>query len=584
MAVFRLVIILIVASNLFAQTAIFPLREIRAGQRGVGKTVFSGNKIEEFQVEILGVLENLGPKQSVILARLSGGPLEKTGVMQGMSGSPVYINGRLVGAVALAFSFAKEPIAGIRPIEDMLAVSGQPASQGPNVARAPRRDVPLQPAAAAGSDSLSTRLVEIATPVSFSGFTSATLERFAPELKKLGLEPRQGISSGGTLPSKFGNPDLLHPGDMISVDLLSGDLSIGAEGTVTAVDGKRIYAFGHRFLSVGDTELPFARAEVLALLPNLAASFKIATSREWMGTITQDRSTSIYGELGRKADTVPIAITVQDGHRAPLAYHMQMVNDRVLSPFIVQMAVYSAIDATERTLGLASYSLRGAVEFQQGIPPLKLDNSYAGDFNVPLQASSGVASPLAYLLSAGFDALKIKNITLAVEASEHKRLFQIDQITASRKDVHPGQPVELNVTFTGENGAELEKTVNYTVPVGAPVGTLNFTVSDASYSNMLDYQQLAATVPKSPTQVISFLNELRPNTNAYVRVWRTDPAYQVQGEDLPDPPPSLGLILAKAQAAQGMWFARGSKIDELLIQTGDAVVTGSKSVSVDVKE
>jgi hypothetical protein len=354
----------------------------------VGKTVFSGAKIEEFQVEILGVLENLGPRQSVILARLSGGPLEKTGVMQGMSGSPVYINGRLVGAVALAFSFAKEPIAGIRPIEDMLAVSGQPVPQGPTVARAARRDVPLQPAAAAGSESLSTSLVEIATPVSFSGFTSATLERFAPELKKLGLEPRQGISSGGRLPSKLGNPDLLHPGDMISVELLSGDLSIGAEGTVTEVDGKRIYAFGHRFLSVGDTELPFARAEVLTLLPNFAASFKIATARQWMGTITQDRSTSIYGELGRKADTVPIAITVQDGHRAPFSYHMQMVNDRVLTPFIVQMAVYSAIDATERTLGLASYSLRGTVEFQRGIPPLKLDNGYAGDFNVPLQASS----------------------------------------------------------------------------------------------------------------------------------------------------------------------------------------------------
>jgi SpoIVB peptidase S55 len=583
-AVLRLVVILIVASNVFAQTPIFPLSEIRAGQHGIGKTVFSGNKIEEFQVEILGVLENLGPKQSVILARLSGGPLAKTGVMQGMSGSPVYIDGRLVGAVALAFSFATEPIAGIRPIEEMLAVSTQPANQAPVAVRRSKKNVAFQPTAGTSSNSLATNLMEIATPVSFSGFTSATLDHFAPELKKLGLEPRQGISSGGRLPSKLGNPDLLRPGDMISVDLLSGDLSIGAEGTVTEVDGKKIYAFGHRFLSVGETELPFARAEVLTLLPNLAASFKISTARQWMGTITQDRSTSIYGELGRKADTVPIAVIMKDGQRAPISYHMQMVNDRVLTPFIVQMAVYSAIDATERTLGLATYSLRGAVEFQPGVPPLRLDNAYAGDFNVPLQASSGVSSPLAYLMSAGFDALKIKNISLEIQASERKRLLQIDQITASRKDVHPGQPVDLTVTFTEENGVEAEKTVRYTVPVGAPYGTLNFTVSDASYSNLLDYQQLASTVLKSPTQVVSFLNELRPNTNAYVRVWRTDPAYQVQGEDLPDPPPSLGLILAKAQAAQGTWFARGSKIDELLIETGNVVVTGSKNVSVEVKE
>lgn len=586
MAVLRSLVPLIVASGLWAQTPIFPLREIRAGQHGIGKTVFSGNKIEEFQVEILGVLENLGPKQNIILARLSGGPLEKTGVMEGMSGSPVYIDGRLVGAVALGFSFSKEPIAGIRPIEEMLAVSGQPASQAPAVAmRAPRRDVPFQPATASSSpDSLAARLVEIATPISFSGFTSATLERFAPQLKQLGLEPRQGVSSGGRLPAKLGNPGALRPGDMIAVELLSGDLSIGAEGTVTEVDDKKVYAFGHRFLSVGETELPFARAEVLTLLPNLASSFKISSARQWMGSITQDRSTSIYGELGRKAATVPISITMNDQRRAPLSYQMQMVNDRVLTPFILQMAVYSAIDATERTLGLASYSIRGSVEFQQGIPPLRLDNAYAGDFNVPMQASSGVASPLAYLMSAGFDALKIKSVTLAIDASERKRLLQIDQITASNKEVHPGQTVQLTVTFTEENGVESEKTARYTVPIGAPTGTLNFTASDASSSNLLDYQQLASAVPKSPTQVVTFLNDLRPNTNAYVRVWHTDPAYQVQGADLPDPPPSLELILAKAQAAQGTWFARGSKIDELRIDTGNVVVTGSKTVSVEVKQ
>jgi hypothetical protein len=575
-AVFRLIVCLIVASNLFPQTAIFPLREVHAGLRGIGKTVFSGSKIEEFQVEILGVLENVGPRQSVILARLSGGPLEKTGVMQGMSGSPVYIDGRLVGAVALAFNFAKEPIAGIRPIEEMLAINGQSAG----AVQVARKDVPL----AAGSESQSNKLIEIATPISFNGFTSATLEHFAPELRKLGLDPRQGVSSGGRLPSKMGNPALLHAGDMIAVELLSGDLTMGAEGTVTHVDGTHVYAFGHRFLSVGNTELPFARAEVLTLLPNLSASFKISSPTQWMGTITQDRSTSIYGELGRKADTVPLSIAMKDGRRVPISYRMQMVNDRALSPFIVQMAIYSSIDATERTLGLASYSLHGLVEFQNGIPPLRLDNTYAGDFNVPLQVSSGVASPLAYLLGGGFDALKIKNISVEIEASERKRLLQIDQITASRKEVHPGDNIDLTVSFSGENGVELQKSVRYTVPIGAPAGTLNFTVADGSYSNTLDYQQLAAATPKSPTQAIAFLNNLRPNTNAYVRVWRTDPAFLVQGDDLPDPPPSLGLILAKAQVAQGTWFARGSKIDELRIATGDVVVTGSKTVPVEVKE
>ena len=552
------------------QIAIYPLRDIRAGQRAIGKTVFQGNKIEEFQVDILGVLENVGPRQSIILARLSGGPLAETGVMQGMSGSPVYIDGRLVGAVALAFNFSKEPIAGIRPIEEMLAV-GEPSQAGP-------RKV------ASNIDSFASKLTDIATPVSFSGFTAGTLDQFGPQLKKLGLEPRQGVSSGGKLPSKLGPPASLRPGDMIAVELLSGDMSIGAEGTVTAVDGKSIYAFGHQFMSVGNTELPFARAEVLTLLPNLNSSFKISTPLEWMGAITQDRSTSIYGELGRKADTIPVAITVKDGRRAPLEYHMQMIQDRVLSPYIVQTAVYSAMDATERTLGMASYSLRGGVEFVNGAPPLKLDNTYAGDFNVPLQASTGVASPLTSILGAGFDALKIKSINLEIEASERKRFLQVDQITASPKQVHPGDWVELAVTLTGENGLEVLKSLRYQVPVGAPVGALSFTVSDGSLSNALDYQQLSSEPPKSPTQLVSFLNNLRPNTNAYVRVWRTDPAFQVQGQDLPNPPPSVGLILAKAQVAQGVWVPRGSKIDELQIQTGDVVVSGYKTAQVEVTE
>jgi len=556
------------------QMPIFPLRDVRAGQHAIGKTVFSGSKIEEFQVEILGVLENVGPRQSIILARLSGGPLAETGVMQGMSGSPVYINGRLVGAVALAFNFSKEPIAGIRPIEEMLAVgdSGRP----------PAGKVASN--AVSNVDSFASKLIDIATPVSFSGFTSGTLEQFAPQLKKLGLEPRQGVSSGGKLPSKLGAPSSLRPGDMIAVELLSGDLSIGAEGTVTAVDGKAIYAFGHQFMSVGNTELPFARAEVLTLLPNLSSSFKISSPLEWMGSITEDRSTSIYGQLGRKADTIPLEITVKDGRRAPLSYHMQMIQDRVLSPYLVQTAVYSAMDATERTLGLASYSLRGGVEFVEGVPPLKLNNTYAGDYNVALQASTGVASPLASILGAGFDALKIKSITLEIEASERKRLLQVDQVTVSPKQVHPGDSVELSVTFTGENGLETQKSVHYRVPVGAPTGMLNFTVSDGSMTNALDYQQLAPAVPKSATQLVSFLNNLRPNTNAYVRVWRTDPAFEVQGQDLPDPPPSVGLILAKAQAAQGAWLPRGSKVDELQIETGDVVVTGSKTAQVEVKE
>src|SRR5260370_13931412 len=435
--VFRSLIYLsIVSFNVFGQPAIFPLKDVRAGQHGVGRTVFSGGQAEEFQVEVLGVMENLGPKQSVILARLSGGPLDKTGVMQGMSGSPVYIDGRLAGAVALAFSYSKEPITGIRPIEEMLAIRAVPPSARTELASL-GKDSPA-------AQCRTSKLGEIATPLSFNGVTPATLDHFAPALRKFGFEPLQGISGGGRPAPKMGNPALLHAGDMISVQLLSGDYSIGADGTVTLIDGNRLFALGHQFLSVGNTDLPFARAEVIALVPNLQASFKISSAREWMGSITQDRSTSIFGELGRRARTVPLSIRVRCARQAASSYNMQMAADRVLSPLILQMAVYSVIDATERSMGLGSYSVKGTIEFDKGTPPVQLDNSYAGDFGLPSTVASGVAAPLSYAMSAGFYALNIKNIDIGIEASETQRVLQVDQITA-REEVQPGRACDFVV-------------------------------------------------------------------------------------------------------------------------------------------
>src|SRR5437762_3308708 len=246
------------------QIRVLPVKDLRAGMQGIGKTVFSGDTIDEFQVEILGVLENIGPKQSLILARLSGGPIEKTGVLQGMSGSPVYIEGRLIGAVAMAFPFSKEPIAGIRPIEEMLDVPNR-GPEPPLRAQVSLTDTNLTRALPKRGELVigDGKMIDIATPVSFSGFTRNTIETFAPQLRALGLEPTQGIAGGGRIQNKMGERSALKPGSMISVQLVTGDLTIGADGTVTYIDGEKIYAFGHRFLSIGSTDLPFARAEVL---------------------------------------------------------------------------------------------------------------------------------------------------------------------------------------------------------------------------------------------------------------------------------------------------------------------------------
>ncbi len=574
---------------LSAETRFLSIRDIRPGMKGVGKTVFSGNRVEDFQVEVLGVLENIGPQQSLILARLSGGPLAETGVMQGMSGSPVYIDGKLAGAVAMAFPFSKEPIAGIRPIEEMIKVSEadtarasrRPVQRASLLDRDVTRGLP-RPLDTAVGDS---KLIDIATPVSFSGFTQDTIDAFRPQLRALGLEPRTGISGGGAKSTRMGDPSRLEPGSMVSVQLVTGDMAVGADGTITYIDGNKVYAFGHRFLSIGSTDLPFARAEVLTLLPSVNTSFKISAARELMGVISQDRNTAVFGELGRRAALVPLSIDVKRAAGKHAAYQMSIVNDRLLSPFLVQMAVYSAIDATERSVGASSYAVRGEIEFTDGTAPVKLDNMYAGDSGSAMQVSLSTAIPLAYVLQGGFDTLQLKKVALEIESYDEKKQLQIDQVVANKSSVRPGDSLDLIVSLVGENGAEVTRKVSYPVPIGASPGTLYFTVADGMTTNMSDFRQILGTTPKSPGQLVSTVNQLRANTKAYVRVWRADAAFQLEGDDFPSPPPSVALIFADAQSTTaGLSQTRNSKVAEFEVAAGDFMITGSKTIQVEVKE
>lgn len=545
---------------------------------GVGRTVFSGDRIEEFQVDVLGVLENLGPKQSVILARLSGGPLSKTGVLQGMSGSPVYIDGKLVGAVALAFTFSTEPIAGIQPIEQMLALA--PAAVPRTLNASAKRDE------ARGTEA---RLVDIATPLAFGGFTRRTIDQFASQWRELGLEPMQGAASSGRPAGAMGDPSKVQPGSMISVQLLTGDLAAGADGTVTYVDGERIYAFGHRFIAAGRTELPFARSEVLTLLPNLSNSFKISSAREWMGSIVSDTSTGVSGAFGRRARMIPLHLSVTDraedgSARKTWSYEIGMASDPVLTPLLTQMAIFNALDATERGLGGASLRVRGEVRFDGSQPPVQLNNMYAGDFNVPAILAMGAAVPIQFVLGSGFDLLQIKDVTLSVDAFEKRKQLRIDQVWTSKREVKPGETVELTTVLSADNGQEVIRKVKYAVPVGAAVGTLYFTVADGTTSNFAEIAQLAGVPPRSPEQVISTVNKLRDNSRGYIRVWRNEPGFKVQGQDLPDPPPSVAMLLARSQTGSSPAAWTGSKVAEYEFSAGDLVISGSKTVQVEVKE
>ncbi len=584
---------------LFAEAAgaadpFFAVADVRAGMHGIGRTVFQGDKVEEFQVEILGVLPNAGPKESVILARLSGGPLEHTGVLQGMSGSPVYLEGKLLGAVAMAFPFSKDPIAAIRPIGDMLR-SGQAGdairkSDPDTVAESLRRGdfsaaLPQQALSPGGSD---TRLMNISTPLALGGFTTRTIEAFAPQLRALGLEPAQALSAGGGRSdaqlASFGNPERVQPGSMISVQLMQGDLNVGADGTVTYVDGDRVYAFGHRFLGVGTTGLPFSRSEVLTLLANVNTSFKISAPQELMGIISQDRDTAVSGRFGQRADLIPLDIALHRAGRPVDAYHMNMVNDPLLTPMLLQMAVFSTLDATERNSGAATITVRGTVELS-GNRTIHLQDVYATDSGVAQIASASTAAPVAYVLQGGFDTLRVQRISLDIESLERKRTLEIEEVTPSRREVRPGETVELQVTLMAEGGRDETRTVRYPVPIGAEAGPLFFTVADGNQTSIQDLKFALATTPRTPELLLQLIGRLRDNDKAYVRVWRAEPSFPTGVSELAAPPPSVALVMAASLGNGGMALntMKNSRIAELEIDGNGRMVTGSKTIQVEVK-
>ena len=578
------------------------MKDVHAGLRGIGRTVFSGDQIEEFHVEILGVLRNVGPKQTVILARLSGGPLAETGILQGMSGSPVYIDGKLLGAVALGFPFSKEPIAGIQPIETMLENSGFRSPAATLSDSLPRREngaawswyrsvFTFQTPPTSRSPSLATpygSLDPLLLPVSFSGFTPATLQTLSAPFRNLGFGLLAGVSGGqaGTVAAA------IVPGSMISVGLLTGDMNITADGTVTYVKGDQVYAFGHRFLDIGSVEMPFAHSDVVALIPNLNSSFKLSSPQAWAGTILSDRASAISGVIGRPAHTIPLTVTIHSNATGNHEYSFQVVNDRFLTPFITQTALFSVLDATERTLGRGTLQLTGQVDWGTGVPPLNIRDTFVSDSGLVQQVSADAVVPLAFVLGAGFGTLHPKSISFHLEANESKRQLRLSQAWTSTHDVRPGDSVEITALLEGEDGLEMSRSISYRIPSGAPTGALNFTVSDGNTLNFPEFAGLSQSSLHRPDELIRTINAFRDSDAVYVRVWRQEPSFTISGPspsgEITDPPPSVALVLSdpsnSVTSNAALTFSRGSEVTELSVPTPGYVITGAKTLQVEVKE
>jgi hypothetical protein len=581
----------------------FPIDQVEPGLKGVGRTVFEGNKIEEFQVEILGVLKNaLAPKHDIILARLSGGPLEKTGVIAGMSGSPVYIDGKLVGAVALSFPLSKEPIAGITPIQDMLGVVPEPALPPMRVAKgAPLRIAGIPGSAgevrlisepsdeppdwgrwlpvAGGDDFASLRL-----PLQFGGFSSDVIQAHTPIFRRMGFEPMQGgaISAGeGKSLEKID----LAPGSMISLLLVRGDLNLNADCTVTYRKGDNLYACGHRFLLTGPAKIPFASARVLTVIPNLANSFKIDAPGPLVGSITQDRFGAIYGVVGETSPRIPIHIRLDSTLNKTTDYNFEIVQESFLSPFLLNLSVISTLSASERMIGPSALELKGTIRLAKG-EAVELEDVVSGDINAAVAAGSSIANPLGYLLSSSFPDLRVEGIDLSLVSRNERRIATLEQVWSSKSEVSPGEHIELTAVLRTPSGETIVQKIPVDIPENVSDRMLSLVVGGGSAINVLQirFSPLNMT-PKDLSQLVQAINRMRRNNRLYALLMAPQRSFILQGDEYPSPPPSLvQTFLSDPAVSSSVIMSGTSVIGDFETKPTPYAIRGQKTLLLKVVE
>ena len=580
--------------------------EVRAGMKGIGRTVFEGTAIQEFQVEIMGVLKNVQPKQDLILARLSGGPLEKTGVIQGMSGSPVFIDGRLVGAVAFSFPFAKDPIAGIQPIAQMMDLLDRRNPAPTPAAVSPEQVVPaLTPATfvfemmekarsgaslqeilgfpAAPASAGGGQLAHIPIPLSIAGATPGLMQQFGPVFGSYGFSVVQSGASGGALNLPSTPARRLEPGAAVSAALVRGDLDISANGTVTYVDGEKVYAFGHPFLSAGPLDLPMSTAYIISSIARVDSSAKVAVPVDVVGAFRQDRATGIFGSMADKPAMIPMTIRVKSSNDVTTPYRFEVVNDRYLTPLLTSLTMINAIGASERGLGEITMNVTGKIQIK-GSEPVNISNISTGDGNGPTMATIAAVSPIQYLLTSGFDGALIEGVDLDIATTDRKTSATLERISVNKDEVRAGDTVTLSAQLRGTRGEIIVEQYPVAIPSGLASGKIQLMVGDGSTVTASELRRGATGAPPGLAAAVRELNKLRKNDRLYVKITNNQPGVVIGGEEFPSLPPSMIALLDSNRASsRGVAALTSSTVVEYELPPSRYVLQGQRSLTLTVK-
>jgi len=590
-----------------AATPLMPISEIRPGMVGVAETVYAGTRVEEFLANNIGVIENvMGPRRNMILAKLEGGPLAQTGVIAGMSGSPVYIDGRLIGAVAYSLgSFSKEPIAGITPIHEMTEEAALTTPR-PSAARvdiefpltrdslvaAFRRalnwnrpfadrpaDAQLVGAAAVGGfgREVATMLRPIATPLVMGGFEPDFGAMLSAAFQDQGFVP-MGAPAGarpGDMP--FEGP--LKPGDALGVTFVSGDLLLGGTGTVTHIDGDHVYAFGHPMYHLGPTEFPMTRAYVYTVLPSLFSSTKLSTTSEVIGTLLQDRATTIAGKLGPGPALIPVTLTLVAERGSRRTFNFGVVRDQLFTPLMSYSALVNTLLSYERENGTATFEVTGSAVLKNH-GAVTFDNLFSGRDSAAINAAASVIAPITALVNNEDEAVEIERLELTMKTSEEPRTATLQRVWIDEPRPRAGRSVPLKVHLRTYRGEDVLRSIPIEIPANAR-GSLSIVVSDGQRLGQAEQREARVTQPRTIEQLVRTLNKGRRNNTLYVKLMSGDAGAVVNGELLSSLPPSVLAVMEADRSGGNFNPLYSATLGEWEIPTAHAV-SGVRTLTIAV--
>ena len=573
-----------------ATVPVMPEDQLKAGMRGVAYTVFEGVKPEPIEVEILGVLRNMaGPKSDVILARLHGTKVEYTGVVAGMSGSPVYIEGKLVGAIAYRIGeFSKEAIAGITPAATMMEISEldkapgwdlDATKSGAKNAASPTSNPSVSVTPNDAVSQYTNLLKPIETPLVFSGFGEETLRLFGEKFASAGVVPVMGAGSV----SDAKQPEPLEPGSAVSAILVRGDMNIAGTCTVTYVDSTHLLACGHPLLQSGSIDMPMAKAAVLATLPSGSNSFKIVNTTETVGSFVQDRRTGIMGRFDREPQMIPVTLSFSGTAHAK-QFHYEVLNNPKITPTAMMATVFNALQGMNEYGEDTTYRLTGNI-LVQGYPKLGVQNMYT-----PVDGATPTAYGIALSIGDRFsriyenpyDTPKIEGVVLKFDLVPERRSARLENARTDVTEARPGDTINIETLLRPYRGESIIKQIPLTIPTSTPKGTLRILVSDGETLDRLRRvpPTLSRRLPLGST--IALLNKEHTNSQIYVSLLEPNPQAMVSDNVMPALPLSVINVMDGMRGTQDMVVVGESATSEASAPA-DYVVSGAQVITLNIK-